>query len=320
MAQLLQQERSEHPGAHQGMANAFAAQQIRGAHYIPQAHQTAATVGFTAADAAADQTTMAIDHGHGLPLGWCQQALDQAIQNAPQGRLMPAGVKQATNTQLQERSLHRKHPAVALGHPVAAEAKGQPITPTLPAGAGHLHKPLQTHTAHQWFGSGAARRRIPQQAPLLACGIDHPVAVNLKLTAIAPAQDRVEPIGFLTAGQGTVAEPYPGSPTLSLPCKPFSQGSEIQNHPLGASAWPAAAGFTRAQQLPAAPPVGHHARRQAEAVEGIEGKGGAAEGGPPQIGQPLRQQHILAVGGELPREVRTGGTGPHHQHPAPHRS
>ena len=216
---------------------------------------------FTAADAAADQTTMAIEHGHGLPLGWRQQPLDQTLQHAPQGRLIAAGVQQTTDAQLQARGLHRKHPAVALGHPVAAEAKGQPIAPTLPAGAGHLHQPLQTHAAHQRFGSGTARRRIPQQAPLLACGIDHPVAVNLKATAIAPAQDGVEPIRFLVTGEGTVAEPNPGSPTLRLPHQPLPQGSEIQDHPLGPSAWPAAAGFTRAQQLPAAPPLGHHARR-----------------------------------------------------------
>ena len=189
---------------------------------------------------------MAIDHGHGLPLGWRQQALDQALQHAPQGRLMPAGVKQATDAQLQKRSLHGKHPAVALGYPVAAEAKGQPIAPTLPAGAGHLHQPLQTHAAHQVFGSGAAHRRIPQQAALLACGIDHPVAVDLKLTAIAPAQDRVEPIRFLVAGQGTVAEPNPGSPTHRLPHQPLPEGAEIQNHPLGPPALPASAGFTRA--------------------------------------------------------------------------
>jgi hypothetical protein len=65
--------------------------------------------------------------------------------------------------------------------------------------------------------------------------------------------------------------------------------------------------------------VGHHARRKAETIEGIEGQGGATEGGTPQIGQPFHQHHILAVSGELAGEVRTGGTGSHHQHPATHR-
>ena len=279
------------------MADPFAAQQVGGAHRVPEPDQAAAAMGFPATDAAADQAAMAIDHDHSLPLGWLQQALDQPLQHAPQGRLVPAGVEQATHPQLEAWRLHGKHPAVALGDPVAAQTEGQPITPTLPAGVGHLHQPLQAHTAHQRLGSRADRRRFSEQSALLARGINHPVAVNLKATAIAPAQDGMNPIRILVAGQGPVAKQHLGSPALGLPHQPLAQGPEIKHHPLGTGAPPAPAVFTGAQKLPATPAMAHHPCRQSKTVEDIEGEGRAAEGGAAQIGEALHEQHIHPMGG-----------------------
>ena len=204
------------------MADAFAAQQVGRAHRIAKPQQGPVLMGFAPADRAADHAAMAIQHQRLRQI----QPLQHGLQQPMQRWLRPAGIIQPAHPHLQLARPHRKHPAVALGHPIRSEQEAEPIRPELPDGWLHLEQPFHAAAAHQRVGGLVG---LTQQRPLLAGGIHQPAAADPALRACRPAQQRA---GLRAIGlplQRTPAQPQLGPGGRCPLSQAVAQGAEIEN-------------------------------------------------------------------------------------------
>ena len=250
---------------------------------------------------------MAIEHRGPLQRKALLQLLHQALERG----LGMAGIQQTADPQLEHPRPHREHPAVALGHPIAAEHEAQLLRPAAPTGEVELQQPLHPHAAHQGV---PLRGRIAQQRPLLSGGIHHPAGLQLLPLPGGAPQLHLGTRAAGLPGLRTPAQAQLGTGAGGPLRQPQAELGEIQHGPEGVGGLPVAPLPAGPQQLPAPPARRDHRSGQAVLLHRPPGQGGTAEGRLAQIRQPVDQQHVDAVTGQPPCQIGTGGPGTDDQH------